>query len=54
MRVMVRGLEQELDERMSGKRSNFKAPLYGMQALGPDDGMVIGEIMDAESVPAEQ
>ena len=54
LRVMVRGLEQELDERMSGKRSNFKAPLYGMQALGPDDGMVIGEIMDAESVPAEQ
>ena len=54
--VMVRGLEQELDERMSGKRSNFKAPRYGMQALGPDDGMVIGEIMDTASVsvPAEQ
>ena len=48
--VMVRGLEQELDERMSGKRSNFKAPRYGMQALGPDDGMVIGEIMDTASV----
>ena len=54
--VMFRGFEQELDERMSGKRSNFKAPRYGMQALGPDDGMVIGEIMDtaSESVPAEQ
>jgi len=52
--VMVRGLEQELDERMSGKRSNFKAPRYGMQALGPDDGMVIGEIMDTEYIPSSE
>lgn len=46
--IMVRGLETELDERLSGKRTNPRAPTarFGMADLGPDDGMVIGENMD--------
>jgi len=55
--VMVRGLEQELDERMSGKRTNVPLPRFATASLGPDDGMVVGEDMDrvyavdAESSP---
>ena len=44
--VMVRGLEQELDERMSGKRTNVPLPRFATASLGPDDGMVVGEDMD--------
>lgn len=53
LNVMVRGLEQELDERMSGKRTNAPLPRFGTAALGPDDGMVVGENMDLVPIDAE-